>query len=465
MQRAWQFACALALWVILSATSAFADGMVVQQVFYPKVEIPNQQALIHFNNNIEQLVIETSFLGKGTNFAWVVPLPAPPKVEAVSEGFFQNLQHSFESHLVQRVTPYYTGFLFICGFAFLGWRALKNEVSWVSDIPLCLLISGGAWYVGHHYIFGILSLIATVYIRLFTRSPAAFAGVMLISLGLAGFTILSGASSVTLMATMGEDGNNGLGAAGVTIVSVQRAGVFDSTTIKGTNPSAVMNWFRDNGYQTPQGAEPAIRNYVKEGWVFVASKVRRDNPNAVRTALHPLAFTFSTRQPVYPTRLTAVNDGECIIDLYVMGSKRAAARHFNVARCDKLVIHPGSDPKTWLRVSDDELASFIGDATVGTKLTATLTPKQMQSDVAIKSSFFRSTGRYFYSDYGAFTIALNVGLPLAVLSWLAAGGIRGGWAVNEKHVWRLRWRLLAISIAVGIVVFWWLPKTEIVSAL
>ena len=66
--------------------------MVVPEVFHPKVEIPNQQALIHWADGLERLVIETSFLGEGTNFAWVVPLPSAPEVKPVSEGFFSKVQ-------------------------------------------------------------------------------------------------------------------------------------------------------------------------------------------------------------------------------------------------------------------------------------------------------------------------------------------------------------------------------------
>jgi hypothetical protein len=82
----------LALCFIVATRSALADGMVVPQEFYPKVQIPNQQALIHCADGVERLVIETSFLGEGTNFAWVVPLPAVPEVKPVSEGFFINVQ-------------------------------------------------------------------------------------------------------------------------------------------------------------------------------------------------------------------------------------------------------------------------------------------------------------------------------------------------------------------------------------
>lgn len=460
MHRAWLLVYVLALRIILSTSSALADGMVVQEVYQPKVEIPNQQALIHFSDNVEQLIIETSFLGKGTNFAWVVPLPSPPKVEPVSDGFFQNLQHAFQPQFIPKVAHYYVSVLFLCGLAFLGWRALKDEVPWTSDLPLCLLISGGAWLACHHFIFGILALLTAVYIRIFTRSPAAFAAVMLFGVGLAGAMVIDGlARPIELFGSIGSDGSPAAGGSDARVISVQHAGVFDSTTIKGTSSADVIKWLGDNGYNTAEFAEPAISKYVKDGWVFVASKVGRDNPDAGQTALHPLAFTFSTPKAIYPMRLTAVNEDVCAIDLYVLSTERATARHFDVARCDKIAMHL-TDPKQSLRL-DAEARCYAGNATVATKLSGKLKPKQMQSDVVIKSSRFLPTGRYIFSYSGAFVIALNIAIPLAALSWFAAGGIHDGWTVNSKLIWAVRRKLLAISVVASIIVFCWLPKTEI----
>ena len=100
--------------------------MVVPEVFFPKVEIPNQRALINFSHGVERLVIETSFLGQGTNFAWVVPLPSVPEVKPVSESLFSGLRQAFQPRLIHRVHPYYAGVLFVCGLVFLGGRSLKD---------------------------------------------------------------------------------------------------------------------------------------------------------------------------------------------------------------------------------------------------------------------------------------------------------------------------------------------------
>lgn len=66
-----------------------ADGKFFPPTALPaNVTIPDQRALIHFTNGIERLVIETRFVGEGTNFAWVVPLPSQPVIEAATTGLF-----------------------------------------------------------------------------------------------------------------------------------------------------------------------------------------------------------------------------------------------------------------------------------------------------------------------------------------------------------------------------------------
>jgi hypothetical protein len=459
----------LVLWVVIDARQVLADGMVVPQVFYPKVEIPNQQALIHFANGVERLVIETSFLGEGTNFAWVVPLPSAADVKPVSEDFFSGLQQAFQPRLVHRVHPYYVGVLFFCGLIFLGWRSLRDEASWVADLPLCLVLGAGMGLMERNIVAGLIAAGLALATRLSSRTPATLALLLLIGTVFdAGLMFIPSPVHLGLIQTLG--GNDSAtetdGILGVTVVSVQRAGVFDATTIRGSNPSAVLQWLEKNGYQTPASAQPAIRYYLEHGWVFVASKVRCASAASKHAALHPLLFTFATRSPVYPTRLTAVDNGACAIDLYVFGNRRAKARHFHAARCDRMINSPQPHPKrpqSGLRFSDPEFLALVGDSTVATKLSGRLGPQQMASDVDIHSTVFWRTGATVFSYSGALTIALNVALPLAALSWLLLGASHGGWKVTEKWISRWRWRLLATAAGVGLTVFLLLPKVEVVT--
>lgn len=469
MYRVRQIAVILALALTSCPTPGWADGMVVPQIFYPKVEIPNQQALIHFAEGKERLVIETSFLGEGTNFAWVVPLPAPPQVKPVSESFFSGLQQAFRPRLIHEVHPYYAALLFLCGLGFLGWRSVKDEVSWVVDLPLCLLLAVGAELTGRHPIWGLLAAGLTVCIRIFSRSPGSFALVMVIGATFAAcLTFIPRSHGFRLVQTLGgRDSHAELAAAGdVTVVSVQRAGVFDATTLRSANPGAVREWLEQNGYGIPKSAEPAIRHYVEHGWVFVASKARCANAHAKPTALHPLAFTFASATPVYPTRLTAVDNGDCTIDLYVFGKQRATARHFRAVRCDRVADDAqltGRPVMTGLRVADAEVLALIGTSTVGTKLHAKLSPARMASDAEIKWRMYWRTGARVYSHAGALTIALNVALPLAALCWLLIGASRGGWGVGDRSILRWRWGTLAGALLIGGTLFLVLPKVEVVA--
>ena len=82
--------------VMLIPLAALGDGKVFSTALQEHVELPDQRALIQFTNGTERLVIETRFTGSGTNFAWVVPLPAEPLIEPATTGLFPTLQHLFQ---------------------------------------------------------------------------------------------------------------------------------------------------------------------------------------------------------------------------------------------------------------------------------------------------------------------------------------------------------------------------------
>ena len=469
---AWvkRISSALALWLSASAASVFADGMVVPQVYYQKVEIPDQQALICYAGGVERLVIETSFQGDGTNFAWVMPLPSAPRIKPVSEGFFEGLRAIFRPKLIHPVHPYFVWILFVLGVAFLGWRSCKDEVEVVRDLPLCLLLSVGAGVATSSIFCAVLAFSLALCSRLFARTPAVFAMLTLVAIVFgASLTFPPALIGRRFIQTMGEVSLSSVAQAddGVRVISVQHAGVFVATTIQGTNPRGIIEWLEKNGYKPSKNAGQAIRDYVSRGWVFVASKVQRDPGGSGYTAIHPLAFIFQTKSPIYPTRLTAIDNGPCRMDLYVFGNQRATAHHFHAERCDRVAINWQPQKKnlgTWLRATDPEVSDLIGALTVGTKLSATLTPKQMDTDVEIKwASFFRTQRPFVYSDAAAMTIALNMALPVGALGWLALGASRGGWGVDERRILHWRWRLIAVAIGIGTAIFFLLPRVDIIA--
>jgi len=458
------------LLLINSRETVFADGKVfARPEVLAKVEIPNQQALIYHGDGIECLVIETAFLGEGTNFGWVVPLPSEPKVQPVSESFFPSLQQAFQPRLLHYVHHYYLGILFVCGLAFLAWRSLKDEVVWVADLPLCLLLAVGVGILGKSVLLSILALAFTLGTRLLIRSTTSFTVVVLVGMLLAVWvTAALNLGQFGLVQTLGADGDSSNSPrAEVTVLSVQHAGVFDATTIRGTNPRAILDWLESNGFAAPKSMESVVRDYVEHGWVFVASKVHRETAVSAVTSLHPLAFTFATSKPVYPLKLTGVDNGNCTVDLYVFGGQRATASHFRSIRCDRVANNmpdePGKHLKSWLNIRSPEVLNCISNATVGTKLSGALTPQYMKEDAEITWQRFSTKAATVYSHSGASIVALNVGVPLAVVGWLLVGTSRGGWGVDERFVVRWRWRTLFGALIVGLGIFWLLPKVDIVT--
>ena len=397
MQRIFSF-----LLLLFLPLAALADGMVVPTIAYPaKITIPDQRALICFSNGTERLVIETRFTGSGTNFAWVVPLPSQPVIEQATTGLFPTLQYLFRPEVVHEIPRYWLRILVVLG-----------------------LICSFRWLIKH-------------------ASAGFIAFIIFLFLFLAG-VLLPVLSVKSRSATASASEEN------VSILDRKLVGIFETTTIASPDAKALQTWLLENGYSVPTNAEPVIASYVKDGWVFVATKVRRDKPDGETSTPHPLSFTFKTDKPVYPMRLTGVDNGPLMVDLYVFSGARASAPHFKVESC--------TQPK----IAHPLLHRWTDGSPVATKLTATLSPSDMRNDVWLKQApfVFEQRNRLF-SRQGALTTALNWGAGL-----FAAGLVMVCLMAfaSETHKTRLLRRIgmvMVASIMLAGVFYLSLPKIEV----
>jgi len=86
-------ACLLAIAVTCAA--AYADGMFVpsaSDLEKSRITEPQQKAAIYYSNGIEKLIISPSFKGAADKFAWVIPVPARPKVSILDGAIFHELK-------------------------------------------------------------------------------------------------------------------------------------------------------------------------------------------------------------------------------------------------------------------------------------------------------------------------------------------------------------------------------------
>lgn len=376
-----------------------ADGMVIPTIAFPaRVTIPDQRALICFSNGVERLVIETRFSGEGTNFAWVVPFPSQPVIEEATTGLFPTLQYLFRPEIVHHVPRYYIGILAVLGFFLLIWSTRD---------PVRVIV----------YLF-LLSIIAAVFL------PA---------LGAA-------KRSASMASTSSEQA--------VSILDRKLVGIFETTTISSHEPKALENWLHDNGFSIPTNATPVIADYVKDGWIFVAAKVRRDDTKPDTSTPHPLSFTFKTDKPVYPMRLTGLNSPSLSVDLYVFGSKRVTAPHFKIESCER-IVHP-------------MLRQWVSGSTVATKLTATLSSANMRKDVWLEEKpFVIEHKNRLFSQHGALTTALNCGAGFFAVGLIIVYLLAFASEKPEPKPARRIGIVTLISIALVGLVYLSLPKTEV----
>jgi hypothetical protein len=454
--------------------SGWADGMVIPTTAVPvEVRIPDQRALIHFSNGVERLVIETRFTGAGTNFAWVVPLPSPPVIEEATTGLFPTLQCIFQPRVRHEVPRYFQLFLGLLAGAYLLRFVRHGSSLNLLDVLACLGVAVAVAFLAPRpfQISGsIVVFLILLYIVDCVRIGSDVKLIYCLAIFFLGF-LMCGLSSATLAGV--EAGPTAT--PNVSILDRKVVGIFDTTTISSRDPAALQAWLRANGFARPANREQAIASYVQDGWVFVAARIRRDDPALQTSTPHPLSFMFGTEKAVYPMRLTGIDNGPARIDLYVFGPNRAKAPHFTVERCakpeyPKLPLHHGiksmsssdfSPKPESLRIVHPLLRKWVDGAPAATKLTATLSPADMRDDIWISWAPLSEKGTSRFSHQGAWLFALNWGTGAISATLLTTIIVGPGSERRRKRPARFVGLVTCSGIILTVIIYLSLPKTEV----
>lgn len=269
----------LILGALLIPRVAFANGGVFPD-YTGKVYLPSQKAVVAWDGSTETLILSTKIkIDDLANVGWVIPIPSStePEVEEGSISVFYDLTDLFQS----------------------------SEKSWTPGVDF-----GG-----------------------------------------------------------GEE---------VEVIDVKEVDIYDVTILRATGADVLVNWLNENGYLMPEGASQVLQDYCKrEDIYFVANKVDlanryadlaiaeidracaqeisdeillyRNGPaleyqveaamgeletctganyEAVKVMVElemgvatPLKITFSPETPYYPLKMSSINEGETLIDVYVFSAK------------------------------------------------------------------------------------------------------------------------------------------------
>jgi hypothetical protein len=328
--------------IALAAASCSGDGKIFRRSAEP-APMPAQTAVLTWVDGVQTLVIQTRFESRSqAEAAWVVPAPSVPEVFEVEPGVIESARAQFNPRV-------------------------ERSPSLVHPA----LVVVGLWLVGGlHLVFAAKGTTAEK---------------------LACFVVLVCVSFVTLdVGTARTRGLSASGAPKVDVLKVERVGSYDVAVISSPDASALRDWLMEFGVTISPRETSVIETYAKEGWCFVASKLRTATESIATP--HPLSLRFLTGEPVYPMRLTGVGnqaEGENTpldLELLVYGAGTASVPGMKAVASGPLE----RDPDKWLWRGDDRIAlahegvrSLTSDASWGTRLVGSFPPEAMRRDLRI----------------------------------------------------------------------------------
>ena len=359
------------LWAVVAVliglvAPAAADGKAFPTHLYDPASItmPDQRAIIAWDGQAQTLAIETTISGAEGETAWIIPLPAIPEIDAGTPGLFPTVQRVFADPIV------HPSFGVIDIFLWFSLPMVMMAVAHQCRSPIGRVVRGVAFTVA----------------LLILLSPIEFP-----SLGTA---------------------RASLGGARVQVVARNHIGGLDVATLRATDGDDLLGWLASNGFVHDPAIEPVVAGYIADGWIFVAAKLAVPAGSGADAATPmPLVFRFETDQPVYPMRLTGVQNGPLEVELFVFGGQRASAPGLAVRTCAETIVPEFDEDgyaegiSVWygykgpeLVIAHPGLKAIVGDLPIGTHLAGTLAPDQMTEDLAIGWSGFRQTRRFVHSE-------------------------------------------------------------------
>lgn len=204
----------------------------------------------------------------------------------------------------------------------------------------------------HRMIFAVTPQQTTLYDEIeYSGNPAGFAWVLPIhgqvTVGLSSdilFASLDAATATTIEAPNlppcascscqnfdaptagGAAADAGAAGGGVTVISQQTVGPYDTVQLQSTNPTALSDWLTANGYSIPAAVQPIVAAYVSEGLDFLALKL---TPGQGVSAMRPVRVTTSGAGLSLPLRMVAAGTGATVgITLWVVGAGRYEPQNF-----------------------------------------------------------------------------------------------------------------------------------------
>ncbi|HUW62345.1 MAG TPA: DUF2330 domain-containing protein [Candidatus Bathyarchaeia archaeon] len=349
--------------LLLLTPATFADGIILAAPSVLPPDMPQQRALIVYRDGVEKLVVESSFRGEGSDFAWILPVPsAPIEIAKATPGLFTTLEFGLQPKVSFGSGLFFWALVF--GVLLIIWGVsllLAGRFSWLKLMST-----------------GVLPAALFVYLLIDSRGHIV--------------------DSFKPMAMAGES----LAVAGVTATEAARIGSYEVQTLAANTSTHLDEWLRKNGYRTfPKNGAAILDDYIRQGWKFVAAKLHREAGKFSRP--HPLAVSFKTASPVYPMRLTQLAGSDLHLDLFVMATQQVRVDNMKTLYSDRFKLdnsYSGLPVLTGAtfraRMALPSLAEIAGGDCVVTWLQADLSNAQLRKDIDVANAPDKPLRQTFY---------------------------------------------------------------------
>jgi len=350
--------------ILLLATFGLCDGKFISRLSEKPPEMPYQRAFIAFDKGQETMIVESFMAGKKGDYVWLVPTPSKPieikpcHPHALS-GLIETVSPRIEDSITREPFNAIMALLFslfyflIFALYFLNMRNQERRFKFLYALLLSLLV-----VVGCAVLFPVL---AQTKPGTRERGPA----------------VASGA-----------------------------AGNYAYTVLSSKEPVDVLLWLARNGYKLDTQTKEAVAKNSQKGWFLTVLRYKHSADG--QAAPHPVRFTFSTDQPVYPMEMTGTGLSQLRLDLVVSMDKQAEIAGMRTVSA--------SD---FFRFGHPDVKPFAVDKGVATFLRGDLRQSELSKDMAVGSSPFKGTYHERWADKGTFLgrIVFNILflLPIAYL--------------------------------------------------
>ncbi len=114
----------------------------------------------------------------------------------------------------------------------------------------------------------------------------------------------------------------------VTVLAMQVVGPYAVSIIRGSDPTAITSWLRDNGYTVPDALRPVIEFYTTSSMDFVALRLRPPT-DGIYPRMQPVRVSMDGYVPTLPLRMIAAGVADHVgLALTVFASSRIEAANF-----------------------------------------------------------------------------------------------------------------------------------------